>query len=51
MIKLDQAFAKQYWGPVVPIQGTKRWGGITPGKLGLLYAAIDSRLANGVWNY
>ena len=45
IIKLDQAFAKQFWGPVIPKQGTIRWGGVTPGKLNLLYNAIDSRLA------
>ena len=41
-IKLEKPLSRVHWGPIVPMQGTKKWGGgMTPGKTQVLYSAID----------
>jgi hypothetical protein len=35
----------RFWGPIIPAEGNKFWGGLTPGKLKLVHDAIDMALA------
>ena len=34
----------RFWGPIIPTEGNKFWGGRTPGKLQMVYDAIDEQL-------
>lgn len=35
----------RFWGPIIPKEGNKFWGSLTPGKLTLVHNAIDAELA------
>ena len=43
-IQISEPLPRTFWGPIVPRNGTRKWGGPTLGKLEVLYAAIDARL-------
>lgn len=35
----------RFWGPIIPTEGNKSWGGLTPGKLKLVDDAVATALA------